>query len=249
MNALAVALVVCIRLHDAFGVSETDRREAMRVAALILEQVGVEVDWAGCDRVGSMPPDPRCATPPAGDVVVRLIHSPHDRFDGALSFGYALIDRSTRRGTLATVFPDRVERLAATAGTEAAELLGRAVAHEVGHILLGRGTHSPTGLMREHWRSVEVRRRWSADWAFSAEDEGEIRSRMGGPSRAQLRAARPLLDQRALEALHGDAERERAPAEQVGDVPEGAAGDRAGGARTQQFDAVEQREDLQQVLE
>lgn len=191
VTALIVALTVCIRLHDAFGLSPDQRREAMHEVDILLQQVGVKPDWAICDGDRQTRPDRRCAIPPAhGDVVLRLLPAPKQKFDGALPFGYAVIDAGTGEGTLATVFPDRVERLAATAGTDMADLLGRAMAHEVGHLLLGRTAHSHAGLMREHWRTTEVQRRWSTDWAFSADEQARIRSRAATPDTPQVAANR-----------------------------------------------------------
>jgi hypothetical protein len=156
--------------------------------------------------------------------VLRLLHSPKDTFNGSLPFGYAVIDPGTGEGTLATVYPDRVERLAATAGVEMADLLGTAIAHEVGHLLLGRTKHSNTGLMREHWRTSEVERRWSADWEFSAVEASEIRARLHPAPGAQLAVRRPTsprsLDQRPLQPTHRHPERSDAAENQIRDMPQ-----------------------------
>jgi hypothetical protein len=51
-------------------------------------------------------------------------------------------------------------------------LLGHLMAHEIGHLLLGAGNHSPTGLMRARWQQQElelIRRRTLAFTSGQAE--------------------------------------------------------------------------------
>jgi hypothetical protein len=60
--------------------------------------------------------------------------------------------------------------IAEQAGIEPGWLLGRALAHEVGHLLLGSAAHGSRGLMRAQWTLEELRRRIDADWLFSGAD-------------------------------------------------------------------------------
>ena len=53
-----------------------------------------------------------------------------------------------RTGVLATIFVDSVELIASLSEIDATLLLGRAIAHELGHLLLGTNAHSVRGLMR-----------------------------------------------------------------------------------------------------
>ena len=48
----------------------------------------------------------------------------------------------------ATVFYDRVVELARRLGIFLEVVLGHAITHEIGHLVLGSYSHSPTGLMR-----------------------------------------------------------------------------------------------------
>jgi len=50
------------------------------------------------------------------------------------------------------------------------QLLGFAVAHEVGHLLLGTNTHAAAGLMRAVWSRSDIQRNHPADWLFTAAD-------------------------------------------------------------------------------
>jgi hypothetical protein len=86
---------------------------------------------------------------------------------------------------LATIYIDRVEWLAHEAGGDSRALLGRAIAHELGHLLLASTSHGPIGLMRALWSQDEVRRGLVRDWTFAPTDLQAIRSRalrLTGPS-------------------------------------------------------------------
>jgi hypothetical protein len=65
--------------------------------------------------------------------------------------------------------------LAKTAGTDVAVLLGRVIAHELGHLLRRTSAHARHGLMRPNWTPDEVRRNRAADWAFTAGDVAAMR--------------------------------------------------------------------------
>jgi hypothetical protein len=67
--------------------------------------------------------------------------------------------------------------VAASAGVDAPRLLGRAIAHELGHLLLGRTQHSESGIMRAAWSRQELQRNEVVDWRFSEPDATQIRAR------------------------------------------------------------------------
>ena len=56
-------------------------------------------------------------------------------------------------------------------------LLGNAIAHELGHLLLATTSHGPVGLMRALWSEDEVRRSQSKDWRFAPAEIAVIRRR------------------------------------------------------------------------
>ncbi len=60
------------------------------------------------------------------------------------SLGFSFVDIGRKAGTLATVFADRVQALAAIAGVDDGELLGRVIAHEIAHLLIGTSRPRPS---------------------------------------------------------------------------------------------------------
>ena len=78
-------------------------------------------------------------------------------------------------GRIAFAFHDRIERFARAYRVDASVVLGHVMAHEIGHLLLPFGMHSPTGLMCGHWNSPQVRRAVIGQLQFTPEQAELIR--------------------------------------------------------------------------
>ncbi len=149
---------------------------ARRTTDTILGRAGVDVGWLECGlpTQGTKGSDP-CAQPLRwNEVVVRIVAA--DTAGGGRELqvlGSAFVDLETGGGSLAIVYADRVWLMARNAGINAADLLGRAMAHEIGHLLLGTNQHAARGLMRASWSSSDLRRRLAGEWLFGSR-EGDV---------------------------------------------------------------------------
>jgi hypothetical protein len=144
-------------------------KEGPRDAQATLRAASIDLVWRDCVNGG-------CEEPlGARDLIVRIVAAP--RGVGLDELGYSMVDLQERIGTLATVYSDRAALLAERARVETGKVLGRAVAHEVGHMLLGTSRHSATGLMRASWLDREVRREFGPDWTWSGRISGSSRVR------------------------------------------------------------------------
>jgi hypothetical protein len=167
---------VQVRVYDTAVMSAAGQTVALRAATGVLAAAGIDVIWLVCGNSDVVANPDACAAPVTRDELavrlVRLTGTPSAR--GQLSLGYSLLDISAGGGTLATVFVDRVEWLLAQTGPEGrlpvTALLGFAIAHEVGHLLLGTNVHAPAGLMRAVWSRSELQRNDPADWLFTPAD-------------------------------------------------------------------------------
>jgi len=174
---------VQVRVYDTTVMSAAGQTVALRAATGVLAAAGIDITWLVCGMTDESANPGACATRLTRDELavrlVRLAGTPSAR--GRLSLGYSLLDMSTGGGTLATVYVDRVEWLVSharnsqspTPNSQSAlsiQILGFAVAHEVGHLLLGTNTHAAAGLMRAVWSPSELQRNDLADWLFSAAD-------------------------------------------------------------------------------
>jgi hypothetical protein len=57
-----------------------------------------------------------------------------------------------------TLFLDEIQRQQAQTGVSVPCLLGYALAHELGHVLMRSNAHSPRGVMRAEWSRAELDR-------------------------------------------------------------------------------------------
>jgi hypothetical protein len=167
---------LAVRVYDNADAPKAAVQAALDTAAQTLRPADVEVTWLSC----SISSGGRCTEPlRRGELMVRLVRSGKAPGADDESLGTALVDPATDTGVLATVYVDRVERLARASGGDLGTLLGRAMAHEIGHLLMGRAAHAVRGLMRPRWTRAEVTRNVRADWRFDALDVRAIRARIG----------------------------------------------------------------------
>jgi len=172
-GAVTAWTAVVVRVYDAHGVMAGTNRRALDQAHTVLEAASIDVVWRMC------PGSPSCEAPLSPrELAIRIVRSPvPPRCNGTLPLGDAMIDTRTGAGVLATIYVDRIEWLAQQAGADSRALLGRAIAHELGHLLLASTTHGPVGLMRAYWSQEEVRRGQPRDWRFAAPELAAMRRR------------------------------------------------------------------------
>ena len=169
---------VTVRVYDGTQMPPSDRRAALKVASTILSAADVEVTWRECEA-GASGAGHACDAPMArGELAIRIVRSPARTADDRVqALGDALVDTQTGQAVLATLYVDRVQRLADAAGTDARTLLGRTLAHELGHLLVATSAHSTHGLMRAVWSRDEVQHGGDRDWTFTKPDIAAIRRR------------------------------------------------------------------------
>lgn len=75
------------------------------------------------------------------------------------ALGFALPCFAGAPGCYAQVFYQRVEELArgGEVFVHRTHILGHAMAHEIGHLLLGDNSHAPAGIMRADWQREDLR--------------------------------------------------------------------------------------------
>jgi len=173
--ARAADLHVVVRVYDMATTDAAGRAAALRVAAGAIASAGLTVSWRDCSRGGA---DHPCRTVrDAGDLVVRIMPVATAAAGSEdVELGYAPIDPAGRATVIATVYYDVVQRVAQRARLNARELLGRAVAHELGHLLLRVPGHGPSGLMRPLWTDEELIQNRPDDWTFSEADRRQVQT-------------------------------------------------------------------------
>jgi len=160
------------RVYNMAKVRPAVLSAALIEASEIFRRIGVEIEWvdgSSRQRLGSSQLYLR--------IIPRLFPTPRRPF-GPNHLGYAAT--SEGGGVLATIFFDRVEELA---WGDPSFALGYAIAHELGHLLLGYdrrngSPHSASGLMRGPWQRDDLKPKARETMQFTPEDARRLRARV-----------------------------------------------------------------------
>ena len=173
-----------VKIYDYAGVSPRILGRARAEAARIYRRAGIETVWMVCavdNRLG--PREPACSQAPGfTSLVLRIVpKAMAEKFPAPPSwFGYAATTSNPGEfGSHSTVFFHRVQEEKARIPSIAismGQLLGHIMAHEAGHLLLGRGSHSPSGLMHIPWQKKELLRATRGDLIFTRKQAGRIQA-------------------------------------------------------------------------
>jgi hypothetical protein len=164
-------LKVHVLVYNYAPISNQTLVEAQERAAQIFLYVGVEVVWVANTLLqrGS-------ATLKEIDLILRVLPQPRASLASRTALGEALRCDSSQEGCTASVFYSRARKQAELSGCSLKYVLGVAMAHELGHLLLGSNSHSARGLMQGKWRPEELRRATKGDLLFSLQEAEVIRA-------------------------------------------------------------------------
>ena len=177
--AVQAEFAVVVRTYDYSDGSRERLSAARREAEEIFRKAEISVRWIDCE-VPNRPGGARCTEPlVAGrDLMMRLLDRGDNRRSNtprAVGLGESLIDRQRSSGVLMTLDLSAVRGIAVETSVDIPTLLGRAIAHEIGHLLLGSSTHPRDGLMRALWSQEELRGLKPAYWGFSPREAAQMR--------------------------------------------------------------------------
>jgi hypothetical protein len=168
---------ITIRVFNSAKVSKGDLAVALKVASAIYAEAGIGITWEqgsdddheskALDFSANGVSDGACTGRRLGGVNLGLERAPPNGVkDNTLGFALPC----AKYGTGASVFVDRCERVMQGTTASFGKILGHAIAHEVGHVLLGTNGHSVGGLMRARWGRAEWQTVAAAHLAIAPSD-------------------------------------------------------------------------------
>jgi hypothetical protein len=183
-GAPAPTATVVIRTYNYAALSAERLAAARLEAQHIFTSAGISLKWIDC-RVPGDDNGAACTEPllAGRDLMLRLVNRIPVSHDRIVALGESMLDREQRGGVLMTVDLFPVRAVAASASTSLSLLLGRGVAQEIGHLLLGSAEHPRLGLMRALWSHDELRGLKPAHWGFSAREAAQMRQTLRDRSR------------------------------------------------------------------
>ena len=179
-------LRITLHVYNYANVTEKTWLEAQKQATAIFRKAGVETVW----RQVPLPPENRTPVkqvrPPsfnASPLHLRIYLIPRSRakrmgLTKDSVFGLSPRMPDGRGGRLAYVFYHRVREFVVkrTLLEQGALILGLAIAHEIGHLLLPHNSHSRSGIMRARWDRQDLRLATLGDLFFTAQQAESIRA-------------------------------------------------------------------------
>jgi hypothetical protein len=167
---------ITVRLRNDAGISESVIGRARAEAVTVFSAAGVQLIFV-------------TRTP---HLTIVLLSSDGGRrmHQVAEAMGYAP-SSGGQGGRIAYVLSDRVEQLSHTRGTDMAAVLGVAVAHELGHLLLPSHAHTEAGVMRKDWNRRDFQNARDALPLFTPEQVTQLRVIAAALSTTTLVSAHP----------------------------------------------------------
>jgi hypothetical protein len=164
---------ISIRVYDRAEIPAGTLRSALDEASRLFRTAGIRINW---EQPAVASPEDRgidmssAASPKSEQrsyVVVRVLRPTPERIlPDALGFSLPFASS----GAHVSIFYDRVDGIARSMNTVSYVVLGYAVAHEVGHVLLRSSEHTTGGLMQGRWNRASWRLASAGLLAFRRED-------------------------------------------------------------------------------
>jgi hypothetical protein len=150
--------MITLRVANYARVPDGVLAAAERKAGGVLHEAGIDAKWLECPLAGAqVDPEPHPGPADFFLTVIRKVMRERRSEQEALGFalGFALPCSQGKTGCMAYIFYWRIETLAANGDAGLSDILGHAMVHEIGHLLLGPG-HSRVGIMRAEWTREDL---------------------------------------------------------------------------------------------
>lgn len=179
-------LRITVQVYNWASVAPQVLAAAEDEATRVFRQTGVAVSWLNCPlSISEAAANPICIAPcPPSRFAVR-INSEMPANLAKTSLGVAL----SESGVYATIYYPRVEAYAQEGIAIHSQILGHAIAHEMGHLLLGPVPHARFGIMRGEWKAEDMQNITMGTFLFSPHQSTLIRQAAMRRMRSQKNSA------------------------------------------------------------
>jgi len=176
---------VTVSVYNDAGIPAGILLQAEREASRVFRQSGIEIRWLNCPLPPGGPEyQAQCGTADFPQhLQLRIAKRSFNLNEFAMGISYLSADGT---GCYADLFYERAEQIHEISQVNLATILGHAVAHELGHLLLGTNSHAPTGLMRARWQPADIASASKGTLLFSTSESLEMRNKLA-PWHAQGR--------------------------------------------------------------
>jgi hypothetical protein len=168
---------ITVRVYNRVLMPPDRLAQAEKVATQILRKAGVETAWLDCTvATGQWPP---ACDGPLGptDFLLQFVEeiqslSPQT---SEYSLGFAVLPDNGLQADRAYISYHRTHDSASRCQVSLGLVLGVAAAHEIGHMLMGSGEHSRSGLMQAQVGPKDMQRAERSDLLFTDDQVKQVR--------------------------------------------------------------------------
>jgi len=164
--AVAQDLTLQVALRNDAHVADDTLDEARHVVSNVYSQAGLTLIWCADDCTITIVLRPRASNDTAQRAKDAVGYTPGG---------------GEERGRLAFVLINRVNEIANEYGTTRSIVLGAAIAHELGHLLISK-EHTRTGIMKAYFNQSDFRKVRQGELRFTAEQARLIRNSISARS-------------------------------------------------------------------
>jgi len=181
---------ITVRVVDFAKLAARTLQNTEKYADRVFRTAGVSIRWMTCPpgTVDMSVVDPCHVDLRAAEFWLQIeMRKPPGRSDDMLAFAN-FEDPQGNGGKTAGVFFPAVQDAASRFHADLFQVLGAAIAHELGHLLLGADGHSRVGLMQPNWGRRQIELVTIEELTFTSEQTARIRAAIatllaGNPSR------------------------------------------------------------------
>ena len=179
------AIQLRVSVFNSSPISSSTIERAEGEAGRVLRDVGIEAIWLNCPQEISQEASlGRCSEASfPSHLHLRIVRVSHGLKVSTVGISFSDEDG---RGCYADLFYEPIQHLEEETHVSQSVILGHAMAHELGHLLLGTNSHSPSGLMRAHWTREDLTNASVGSLRFSKEQGLKIRSRLTMPEYGEI---------------------------------------------------------------
>ncbi len=163
---------ITIRIYNYVRFPDWQLSRVKKATAEILEKAGIRIAWIDCPTCEEeVSQYPACNEPPQPrDLILKVVRQFPWGKAGMNKEAFALT-----AGCNMLVDCERLKELSRCGEALESKILGFAIAHEIGHALLGPGAHCPRGIMRPRWIIEDFNRTPREDLCFTEEQADLMR--------------------------------------------------------------------------
>jgi hypothetical protein len=168
------SIEMTVVVNDSVQVPPAVLRQAEVEAERIFALSGIQIRWLACaPALGTE--DPCQRVPGENEFVVHIVRTGQTSLDSI--FGVAFVGQDGN-GKYCDIYFDRIQETVRTTRAGLGQLLATAIAHELGHLLLGSHSHSFFGIMMPQWNPEELQRIAMGDLLFNKGEALRMRMRL-----------------------------------------------------------------------